>query len=171
MSCATQQHKHQLRFQILASLHKPPYASKEAFLVVVVVCGCSCSWCLPMLHPAGFDELLSSSGHKCSSRRCNLSSSSDSSFVSCVSCVAAAGAGMSTTNIKSLIQALPQFREMLGRLSVHIFISSELKNVLDARSLTDLGELEQNLIYGDKTSQDLIKYLAGGCADGWVGAM
>jgi hypothetical protein len=68
---------------------------------------------------------------------------------------------MSTGNIRGLIQALPQFREVLGRLSVHIFVSSELKNALNARSLTDLGELEQNLIYGDANSQDLIKFLSG----------
>jgi hypothetical protein len=36
---------------------------------------------------------------------------------------AAAGKGMNTGNIKALIQALPQFRDILGRLSVHIFIS------------------------------------------------
>eukprot|EP00882_Tetradesmus_deserticola_P028999 GHRQ01032372.1.p2 GENE.GHRQ01032372.1~~GHRQ01032372.1.p2 ORF type:complete len:110 (+),score=23.61 GHRQ01032372.1:302-631(+) len=68
---------------------------------------------------------------------------------------------MSTGNIRGLIQALPQFREVLGRLSVHISVSSELKNALNARSLTDLGELEQNLIYGDANSQDLIKFLSG----------
>eukprot|EP00879_Flechtneria_rotunda_P003010 GHRR01003228.1.p1 GENE.GHRR01003228.1~~GHRR01003228.1.p1 ORF type:complete len:663 (+),score=201.56 GHRR01003228.1:278-2266(+) len=72
---------------------------------------------------------------------------------------ASAGAGISNTNIKALIQALPQFREVLGRLSVHIFISSELKNAINSRSLTDLGELEQNLVYGEKNSQDLMQYL------------
>lgn len=74
-----------------------------------------------------------------------------------------AAAAMSTTNIKALIQALPQFRDILSKLSMHIFISSELKAVLNARSLTDLGGLEQDLVYGDKNSQDLIKYLAGKC--------
>ncbi|WIA41900.1 hypothetical protein OEZ86_009221 [Tetradesmus obliquus] len=73
---------------------------------------------------------------------------------------AAGQPAMSTGNIRGLIQALPQFREVLGRLSVHIFVSSELKNTLNARSLTELGELEQNLIYGDANSQDLIKFLS-----------
>lgn len=36
---------------------------------------------------------------------------------------AAAGKGMNMGNIKALIQALPQFRDVLGKLSVHIFIS------------------------------------------------
>jgi hypothetical protein len=82
-------------------------------------------------------------------------------YASCNSASAAAQPSMSTGNIRGLIQALPQFREVLGRLSVHIFVSSELQNALNARSLTDLGELEQNLIYGDANSQDLIKFLSG----------
>lgn len=72
---------------------------------------------------------------------------------------AAAGKGMNTGNIKALIQALPQFRDILGRLSVHIFISSELKNAINGRMLTELGELEQNLVYGDMGSAELIKFL------------
>lgn len=71
------------------------------------------------------------------------------------------GGSMSMTgsSIKGLIQALPQFREMLGRLSVHIYISSEIKNTTNSRDLTDLGELEQDLVYGDRNSQDLIKFM------------
>ena len=33
---------------------------------------------------------------------------------------------------------------------------------LGVGALTDLGELEQDLVYGDKGSQELIKYLTGG---------
>lgn len=72
---------------------------------------------------------------------------------------AAGGQGINTGNIKALIKALPQFRDVLGRLSVHIFISSELKNAINSRMLTELGELEQNLVYGDSGSQELIKFL------------
>lgn len=151
---------------------------------------------------------------------------------------------MNTGNIKALIQALPQFRDILGRMSVHIFISrwglpaarstawqrspaadaawqaqanfesfafllcptlcgvlqvaaaspcdnsiqmwtthvphgstgdftccpvhtavclscSELKNAINGRMLTELGELEQNLVYGDMGSAELIKFLQG----------
>lgn len=156
----------------------------------------------------------------------------------CVHAGAAAGKGVNTSNIKALIQALPQFRDILGRLSVHIFISrwgcrrtqhiiaaltscgccvtsasqhwglvlffavshtvrcaasgrrqslrqhlpngvhvsmgdftccpvllclscSELKNAINGRMLTELGELEQNLVYGDMGSAELIKFLQG----------
>ena len=40
-----------------------------------------------------------------------------------LSASAAGNKGMNTGNIKALIQALPQFRDVLSRLSVHIFIS------------------------------------------------
>lgn len=48
---------------------------------------------------------------------------SESSVVLVAAGAAAGGKGMNTGNIKALIQALPQFRDVLGRLSVHIFIS------------------------------------------------
>ncbi|MEW5299817.1 MAG: hypothetical protein WDW36_002793 [Sanguina aurantia] len=73
----------------------------------------------------------------------------------------AGGTGeLSAGNIKALIAALPQFREILSRLSLHIQISSDLKTVTNERQLTDLGELEQDLVLGDKNSKDLINFLA-----------
>lgn len=38
---------------------------------------------------------------------------------------------------------------------------SELKNAINGRMLTELGELEQNLVYGDMGSAELIKFLQG----------
>lgn len=108
-----------------------------------------------------------STGLHCCSSCCFHSPSFTSSALLLLTFIPGTAAGaagqpaMSTGNIRGLIQALPQFREVLGRLSVHIFVSSELKNTLNARSLTELGELEQNLIYGDANSQDLIKFLSG----------
>ena len=40
-------------------------------------------------------------------------------------------------------------------------VSSELRSVTNARLLTDLGELEQDLVFGDKSSKELINFLAG----------
>jgi hypothetical protein len=36
-----------------------------------------------------------------------------------------------------------------------------LKNAINGRLLTELGELEQNLVYGDMGSTELIKFLQG----------
>jgi hypothetical protein len=38
---------------------------------------------------------------------------------------------------------------------------SELKNAINGRLLTEVGELEQNLVYGDMGSTELIKFLQG----------
>jgi len=67
---------------------------------------------------------------------------------------------MSGGNIKALIQALPEYRAMLGLLSTHISISEQLKNISEQRQLMEVGELEQDIVYGEKSSQELIKYLA-----------
>lgn len=67
---------------------------------------------------------------------------------------------LTTSNIKNLIQALPQYREILSRLSLHIYISTEIKTATNNRALTDVGELEQDLVNGEKGSKELITFLA-----------
>lgn len=42
-------------------------------------------------------------------------------------------------------------------------VSSDLKSVTHDRLLTDVGELEQDLVLGEKNSKDLINFLTGGC--------
>lgn len=100
--------------------------------------------------------------HRCSSPSLPPAHARASALV-CTRCVTAAGAaaGLSASNIRGLIQALPQFRDVLGRLSLHIAISGELKNAMNGRRLTELGEVEQGLVYGEKGSSELIKYLTG----------
>jgi hypothetical protein len=52
---------------------------------------------------------------------------------------------------------------MLGLLSTHISISEQIKNTSEQRQLMEVGLLEQDIVYGEKSSQELIKYLAGTC--------
>ncbi|GIL82467.1 hypothetical protein Vretimale_11867 [Volvox reticuliferus] len=78
--------------------------------------------------------------------------------------VKAAGLGkgadsMSATSIRQLIIALPQYREVLGRLALHIQLSSELRTATNARGLTDVGELEQDIVLGEKKSKDVLAFL------------
>ncbi|KAG2432231.1 hypothetical protein HXX76_009150 [Chlamydomonas incerta] len=72
-------------------------------------------------------------------------------------------------SIRQLIVALPQYREQLSRLALHIQLSSELKTATNARSLTEVGELEQDLVLGDKSSKDMLAYFAehGAQMDGY----
>jgi len=72
---------------------------------------------------------------------------------------------LSTGNIRALITALPQFREVLTRMSTHIQISSDLKAVTNERLLTDVGELEQDVVLGEKSSKDMIAFLSDHSAD------
>jgi hypothetical protein len=46
-------------------------------------------------------------------------------------------------------------------------ISSDLKGVTHDRLLTDVGELEQDLVLGEKNSKDLINFLTGGESCCW----
>ena len=50
-------------------------------------------------------------------------------------------------------------REQLARLSVHVEIASRLNRLLDERSLLDMGKLEQDLIFGDATSKEVVSFL------------
>ncbi|KAG2446991.1 hypothetical protein HYH02_008145 [Chlamydomonas schloesseri] len=72
-------------------------------------------------------------------------------------------------SIRQLIVALPQYREQLSRLALHIQLSSELKTATNARSLTEVGELEQDIVLGDKSSKDMLAYFAehGAQMDGY----
>jgi hypothetical protein len=46
-------------------------------------------------------------------------------------------------NTRALIQALPQFRELISRLGLHINISSLINDALTKRKLNEIGMLEQ----------------------------
>ena len=52
------------------------------------------------------------------------------------------------------------FREQLSRLSVHVEIASKINQMIDAKDLTDLGKLEQDLVFGDATSKEIITYIS-----------
>ncbi|KXZ43944.1 VPS45 protein [Gonium pectorale] len=70
-----------------------------------------------------------------------------------------AAEGLSTSAIRQLIVALPQFREALGRLALHISVSDSLKAATNARRLTDVGGLEQDLVLGEKRSKEMLAFL------------
>ena len=51
-------------------------------------------------------------------------------------------------------------REQLARLAVHIELAGRINAALDARNLVDLGRLEQDLVFGDATSKEVINFLS-----------
>ena len=59
-----------------------------------------------------------------------------------------------------LVQALPQYREQMAALAAHVELASRLSRLVDQRALAELGKLEQDLVYGDATSKEVIAFLA-----------
>eukprot|EP00884_Botryococcus_braunii_P006265 jgi/Botrbrau1/1563/Bobra.0107s0050.1 len=70
------------------------------------------------------------------------------------------GSGLDMRGMRSLVQSLPQYREQLARLSVHVEVASSLNRIIDSRRLVDLGKLEQDLVFGDATSKEVINFLS-----------
>lgn len=51
-------------------------------------------------------------------------------------------------------------RDVLSKLALHTDITHDLFKLIDERNLKSLGELEQDLVYGDKHSKDFIYWLS-----------
>lgn len=71
---------------------------------------------------------------------------------------------MDLRNMSKLIQSLPQYRDQLSKLSAHVEIASKLNHGIELNHLTELGKLEQDLVYGDATSKEVISFLSQGQA-------
>lgn len=50
-------------------------------------------------------------------------------------------------------------REQLAQLSVHADIASKLNRLIDEKSLVEMGKLEQDLVYGNATSKEVVTFL------------
>lgn len=43
---------------------------------------------------------------------------------------------------------------------MHVEIASKINKIIDDKDLTDLGKLEQDLVFGDATSKEIITYIS-----------
>lgn len=43
---------------------------------------------------------------------------------------------------------------------MHVEIASKINKIIDEKDLTDLGKLEQDLVFGDATSKEIITYIS-----------
>ena len=50
-------------------------------------------------------------------------------------------------------------REQLAQLSVHADIASRLNRLIDEKFLVEMGKLEQDLVYGNATSKEVVTFL------------
>ncbi|XP_024530401.1 SNARE-interacting protein KEULE [Selaginella moellendorffii] len=70
------------------------------------------------------------------------------------------GQNMTTRDMQKVVQALPQYRDQIEKLSLHIDIATALNSKIRTHCLSDVAELEQNLVYGDASSKELINFLS-----------
>ena len=69
-------------------------------------------------------------------------------------------ANMDLRGIARLVQDLPEYHDRLTQLGAHIELASSVNRLIDTHNLTELGKLEQDLVFGDATSKEIIAFLS-----------
>ncbi|XP_059641541.1 SNARE-interacting protein KEULE-like isoform X1 [Cornus florida] len=69
------------------------------------------------------------------------------------------GAELSTRDLQKMVQALPQYSEQMEKLSLHVDIAGKINNIIKQMGLKDLGQLEQDLVFGDAGTKEVINFL------------
>ncbi|CAH9111953.1 unnamed protein product [Cuscuta epithymum] len=69
------------------------------------------------------------------------------------------GGELSTRDLQKMVQALPQYSEQIEKLSLHVDIAGKLNKIIREFGLRELGQLEQNLVFGDAGTKDVINFL------------
>ncbi|XP_021287671.1 SNARE-interacting protein KEULE-like [Herrania umbratica] len=68
------------------------------------------------------------------------------------------GGELSARNLQKMVQALPQYSEQIDKLSLHVEIAEKINKMITNLRLKELGELEQDLIFGGAGIKDVIKF-------------
>ncbi|XP_039690284.1 SNARE-interacting protein KEULE isoform X3 [Medicago truncatula] len=66
---------------------------------------------------------------------------------------------MSTRDLQKMVQALPQYSEQIDKLSLHVELAGKINSIIRESGLRELGQVEQDLVFGDATMKDVIKFL------------
>jgi len=66
----------------------------------------------------------------------------------------------SNSDIKRMVQALPETLARRAKLSIHTSIAAELNHVLNVCDLASVGRMEQMVAFGEATSKDIIQLLS-----------
>ncbi|KAI4380872.1 hypothetical protein MLD38_007011 [Melastoma candidum] len=69
------------------------------------------------------------------------------------------GGEISTKDLQKIVQALPQYGEQVEKLSLHVEIAGKINQRIQDTGLRDLGQLEQDLVFGDAGAKDVINFL------------
>ncbi|KAB5564407.1 hypothetical protein DKX38_004461 [Salix brachista] len=66
---------------------------------------------------------------------------------------------LSTRDLQQMVQALPQYSEQIDKLSLHVEIAGKINRIIRESGLREIGQLEQDLVFGDAGMKDVIKFL------------
>ncbi|XP_022874308.1 SNARE-interacting protein KEULE-like [Olea europaea var. sylvestris] len=66
---------------------------------------------------------------------------------------------LSTRDLQKMVQALPQYSEQIEKLSLHVDIAGKINKIIREMGLKELGQIEQDLVFGDAGTKDLINFL------------
>ncbi|KAF8032890.1 hypothetical protein BT93_D1698 [Corymbia citriodora subsp. variegata] len=69
------------------------------------------------------------------------------------------GSELSTRDLQKMVQALPQYSEQIDKLSLHVEIAGKINRIIKELGLRELGQLEQDLVFGDAGMKEVIKFL------------
>ncbi|KAH7832846.1 hypothetical protein Vadar_000567 [Vaccinium darrowii] len=69
------------------------------------------------------------------------------------------GGELSTRDLQKMVQALPQYSEQIDKLSLHVDIAGKINRIIKDTGLKELGQLEQDLVFGDAGTKDVINFL------------
>ncbi|XVE64988.1 hypothetical protein DITRI_Ditri07aG0145900 [Diplodiscus trichospermus] len=70
------------------------------------------------------------------------------------------GVELSTRDLQKMVQALPQYSEQIDKLSLHVEIAEKINRIIREQGLRELGQLEQDLVFGDAGMKDVIKFFS-----------
>ncbi|BFG21744.1 hypothetical protein CerSpe_080180 [Prunus speciosa] len=69
------------------------------------------------------------------------------------------GNELSTRDLQKMVQALPQYTEQVEKISLHVEIAGKINKIIKETGLRGLGQLEQDLVFGDAGAKEVINFL------------
>ncbi|XP_027336602.1 protein transport Sec1a-like [Abrus precatorius] len=69
------------------------------------------------------------------------------------------GSEISTRDLQKMVQALPQYTEQVEKISLHVEIAGKINKIIRETDLRELGQLEQDLVFGDAGAKEVINFL------------
>jgi syntaxin-binding protein 1 len=63
---------------------------------------------------------------------------------------------LSTRQMRRVMESLPQYRDAVAKLSVHVALAEGLNKALKERNLKELGKLEQDVVFGQARGKDVV---------------